>query len=149
MANAKSNDWKTRALPASVKELVFEREFSRVEMEQIQSGLVPKEMEDKWFIYYDNDSLNFHRSWTGHQIYKLTFTHLDTTSKVTHILVNRDASEYNEQDDIYDINLLNFLIDRLLLNKNVPFPTRESIEKDKQAIFRNSVIGYGRPNKEE
>jgi len=32
-------------------------------------GLVPEEIEDKWFIYWEDDTLFFHRSWTGNCIY--------------------------------------------------------------------------------
>ncbi len=41
------------------------KQFSKV-----TNGLIPQEMEDKWFIYYENEWLYFHRSWTGNGIYK-------------------------------------------------------------------------------
>jgi hypothetical protein len=31
-------------------------------------GLIPRAMEDKWYIYFENDCLYFHRSWTGLEI---------------------------------------------------------------------------------
>jgi hypothetical protein len=148
MTTTKKGDWQTKPFPELIKDLAFEREYSQPEMEQIKLGLIPKEMEDKWFIYYENDTLSFYRSWTGHQIYRVTFSQTDTKNRVTHATVNRDPSQYNQQDDAYDIKLLNFLIDRLLLNKNVPFPLHDSIEEDKQAIYRHSMIGHGRSNKD-
>ena len=30
--------------------------------------------EDKWFIYWENDTLFFHRSWTGVCVYIVRFT---------------------------------------------------------------------------
>ena len=106
-------------------------------------------MEDKWFIYYENETLHIHRSWTGILVFQLIFSSQDNTSRVIKTIVNRDITEYNQQDDNYDIKFLNFLIDRLLLNKQVPFPTQDSIEPGKQDIYRHAMIGNARSNNEE
>ena len=37
-------------------------------MDQIRAGHIPEMMEDKWFIYWQDDRLFFHRSWTGYCI---------------------------------------------------------------------------------
>jgi hypothetical protein len=142
--SANKNDWQTKPFPIAFKELPLEREFEKEEMEQIKIGLIPKQMEDKWFIYYEKNRLNFHRSWTGHPIFQLIFLETGDQCKVVKVLVNRETSEYNQVDDNYDIKFLNFLIDRLLLNKNIPFPKPDDIEDDKQAIYKHSMIGYGR-----
>ena len=40
-------------------------------MDLIKKGVIPKAMEDKWFIYYDTseNKLYLHRSWTGFLMY--------------------------------------------------------------------------------
>ena len=148
MTAAKKDDWQTKPFPAITKSLAFERCYTPQEMEQIKLGLVPREMEDKWFIYEENGVLNFCRSWTGHHIYQLHFTAADGGYSVSNTIVNRYPAEYNQDDDAYDIAFLNYLIDRLLLNKEVPFPSPGQIEQDKAAIFRHSMVGYGRSNKD-
>ncbi|MDR6196687.1 hypothetical protein [Siphonobacter sp. SORGH_AS_0500] len=45
--------------------LFTDRQFST-----LVEGLIPQQMEDKGFIYYENEWLYFHRSWTGHGRYK-------------------------------------------------------------------------------
>ena len=44
--------------------------FTNEEFVKLTRGFIPQQMEDKWFIYYDNEWLYFHRSWTGFGIYK-------------------------------------------------------------------------------
>lgn len=149
MTITKRNDWQNLPLPETTKDLSYQRAFTTEEMEQIKLGLLPKQMEDKWFVYLEDDNLNFHRIWTGHQIFQLTIVPADNRYTVKRTIVNREPSQYNQKDDNYDIKLLDFLIDRLLLSKRVPFPINETIEQDKQPLFRHSVVGYGRSNKEE
>lgn len=65
---AQPTDWKIEQMPRETDNLSFHRIFSYEEFERIRIGLVPREMEDKWFIYYDDHTLNIHRSCTGHHI---------------------------------------------------------------------------------
>ena len=44
--------------------------ISPEQFEVIKQGLIPEEMEDKWFIYYARGIIHFHRSWTGREIYR-------------------------------------------------------------------------------
>ena len=37
---------------------------------ELKKGLIPQQMEDKWFIFYEDGWLHFHRSWTGFGNYK-------------------------------------------------------------------------------
>ena len=148
MIIARKDDWKTEEMPLVVSELQYERQFSSEEFELIKHGIVPQQMEDKWFIFFENNLLKFFRSWTGHQIYQLQFEKMETGYHVVKTIVNRDSSQYKEADDAYDIEMLNFLMDRLLLNKNVKFPLKATTPKDQQMIFQHGVIGYGRSNQE-
>lgn len=34
-------------------------------MERIRQGHMPEQMEDKWFMYFENNIIHYHRSWTG------------------------------------------------------------------------------------
>lgn len=74
MATAKREDWQTKPFTDTTTELFYQRDFSPREMQKIQLGFIPKVMEDKWFIYFEDNTLNFHRSWTGNKIYQVNFT---------------------------------------------------------------------------
>ena len=70
MSRARAADWNRLAHPEQRELLAFHAEFDSAELAQISQGLVPQAMEDKWFIYLDEDDwLYFHRSWTGACIY--------------------------------------------------------------------------------
>jgi ADP-ribosyl-[dinitrogen reductase] hydrolase len=144
---AKETDWKTEQMPRECDILDFQRIFSLQELERIRLGLIPREMEDKWFIYYDHDILNIHRSWTGHHIFKISFQRQeDNTYTVSQTVVNRNKAQYNQQDNEYDILLVNYLIDRLLLGKNGAFPTPADLTGEARAIYKHSMVGYATPN---
>lgn len=135
-------------MPGENESLDFYRLFSPSEFEKIRIGLIPREMEDKWFIYYDNYTLHFHRSWTGHHIYKVVVELLnDNTYKTIQTIVNRNKAQYNQEDNQYDISLLSYLIDKLLLGKDVPFPTPTNLTAENKAIYKHSLVGYATPNR--
>jgi hypothetical protein len=52
-------------LPTEHAQLMVERAFTQHEYAQIARGLIPEEMEDKWFIYLEDMTLYVHRNWTG------------------------------------------------------------------------------------
>lgn len=143
----KASDWKTEKMPEEVGSLDFRRVYSSEEFHRIKLGLVPKEMEDKWFIYYENRTLNIHRSWTGYCIYQITLQcQEDKTYQVIQALVNQNIAQYNQQNDEYDVLLMEYLIDRLLLGKNVHFPAPAEFSGEAKAIFKHSMVGNATPN---
>ena len=83
--------WKTEDLPARRTSVPLDRAFSREEMERIRHGVVPEEMEDKWFIYWRDDALFFHRSWTGYCVYVVRFVPDGEIWRMTRADVNRDG----------------------------------------------------------
>ncbi len=64
-------DWKTTPLPAARAALAFARTYSFAEFAGIQAGLVPEEMEDKWFVFFEDPWLYLHRSWTGFCVFQV------------------------------------------------------------------------------
>ena len=63
---AQRGDWETTPMPAERKTIPLDLRFSAEEMARIVRGVVPQQMEDKWFIYYEKQKLYLHRSWTGY-----------------------------------------------------------------------------------
>jgi len=99
-------------MPEATSVLRYSEECSSEDFDRISLGLVPKEMEDKWFIYHDGTTLHFHRSWTGHCIYQVEFEKRAENYAVQRALVNRDQNEYRATDDAHDTKLVSFLINR-------------------------------------
>ena len=44
--------------------------ISNEQFDIIRRGIIPEEMEDKWFIYYARGIIHFFRSWTGYEIFR-------------------------------------------------------------------------------
>lgn len=135
---ATSTSWKTEPLPASRARLKLDRSFDAVEWEALQQGVIPEEMEDKWFIYEEGGWLNFHRSWTGFCVYRIGLRKTPTGGEIAEAWVNRDKEQYTCADDAYDAQLLSWLIDVLLLKR--PATWFESGEGD-EALRQWSSVG--------
>ena len=140
MKAAEQKDWRTEPLPSQRTTITIERAFSDEEMQQIRRGLVPEQMEDKWFIYWKDDSLFFHRSWTGFCIYVVHFVNEHDSWQMIKAEVNRNPEQYTEKLDEKDAEMISYLIDVLLLHKNTTFPTNET-SPEKSALRNWSQIG--------
>jgi hypothetical protein len=134
--------WKNQAMPSERGPLAFARTFTPDELARIERGLVPEQMEDKWFVFFESPWLWFHRSWTGLAIYGVKIE----DGAVTEAVVNRHPEQYRAKDDQYDADLLGFLIDRLLLDREVPFPHRETVPTSKADLLVHHVVGRAKSN---
>ena len=82
---------------------------------ELQKGLIPDAMEDKWFIYFENDCLFFHRSWTGNGIFRAEIIKEkgdieDREYKIKEFYVERNKELYKNENDEYDLDVLLQLI---------------------------------------
>ena len=62
-------------------------------------------MEDKWFIYWNDNTLYFHRSWTGMCLYIVHFEAARDGHKIISADINRDPDQYNETSDVRDLKV--------------------------------------------
>jgi len=140
---ANRSSWKNLPLPSQRKKLNIERTFSEEEYNRLSKGFIPEVMEDKWFIFMENNILYFHRSWTGVCIYEV---HFDNKLATKEAWVNRDNEQYKAADNEYEESLLTFLISNFLLGQNTPFPMPNNIPGDlPKGIYQHSVSGTGYP----
>jgi hypothetical protein len=128
-AQATRDAWKRVPMPEQKKQIQVDRSFSEEEYQRLQIGLVPQEMEEKWFLYFEEGWLFFHRSWTGYCIYQVRVEPCAPQGvpsasqyRIAEAWVSRDASTYRYTDDDHERALLLFLIEHLLLGYDVPFP---------------------------
>ena len=143
---AQRNSRKTQPMPDKSAQLPYARQFSFEEYEQISLGLNPRQMEDKWFIFLEDDWLYLHRSWTGMCVYKVQLQQKEGKYIVTDALVNRDPEQYPVTDVNYDAAILNFLVENLLLGKHIPFPVPNNLPKDTpKGVYQHHISGSGYP----
>jgi len=122
-------DWKTKdfSQPHQIK---ANFQISENNYACIRHGLLPEAMEDKWFAYFDNGRLCFHRSWTGAKIYEAEIHKGDRYYEISEITVERDAEIYKCTSDDEDIRSFNFLVGRGLLGLNVDTPVDTGSDDD-------------------
>ncbi len=126
---AKPTDWQTKPLPDQQAQISLDRDFSPDEIVRIQHGLIPEQMEDKWFIYWEDNQLFFHRSWTGYCVYIVEFATTDEGGTMIAARINRDPDQYRSPDNAYDAEMISCLIDARLLHRPASFPsTQDSTE---------------------
>ncbi|MEH1818346.1 MAG: hypothetical protein V7L31_04480 [Nostoc sp.] len=111
MQIAKRNDWKTEPMPSTSTNITLEKVYSQEEFDRIAAGVIPEQMEDKWFIFYEAPWLYLHRSWTGFCIFKVHFEVIAESVKIAEVQVNRDPEEYSNTDDERDASMLRILLD--------------------------------------
>jgi len=114
---ATRESWKVLPLPATRADLGFAESYTSDEFERMKRGIIPQEMEDKWFVFYEEPWLYFHRSWTGACIYALRFRSSDSGVSAVESWVSRHTEHYKETQTDYDRELLKFLIGALLLGR--------------------------------
>ncbi|MGB4844149.1 MAG: hypothetical protein WBP16_06775 [Ferruginibacter sp.] len=145
MTHATKNSWKHLPAPAKNEPLAFEGVFNDDEIEKLRNGLVPEAMEDKWFIYYADGWLFFHRSWTGALIYSLRLEGSPAGARVVESWVNREPEQYAGADIGYDRKLVRFLIDAFLLRKQAVFPMPPSSNGSVSGVIQHSYVGRAYP----
>lgn len=79
-------------------------------MECVKYGHIPDAMEDHWFMYCDDNTIRYYRSWTGFCIYVAKYEKVDDGYKITDLTVNRYPEQYKCDDDKHDLALFMTLL---------------------------------------
>lgn len=103
-------------MPAERERLDLLLLFSDADVEQITHGHVPSDMDDKWFIFFEDGWLYFHRSWTGHCIFAVRLDGSPNGVRVIEAWVNRNQEQYNSPGADADRRMVEQLIQSHLLS---------------------------------
>lgn len=143
---ATSASWKRLPPPTEREDLGLTALLTDADAEQMMRGLVPGQMEDKWFIYFDSGWLFFHRSWTGALIYALRLDGSPAGVRVVESWVNRNPQQHSGTDIEYDRKLVHFLIDAFLLKKSgVRFPMPAIHQDAPKGVVQHNYVGRAHP----
>jgi len=116
-------------------------------------GFIPECMEDKWFMYFEDNVLYCHRSWTGQFVYKICFYVEKESVKISEIKFN--SGVYKKDIQIlpdFELNMALFLIERILLNRDIELPLNPCIKLKTgmdYCIYRHGVVGNSNSNDEK
>ncbi|MBQ5711227.1 MAG: PD-(D/E)XK nuclease family protein [Oscillospiraceae bacterium] len=109
---ATKDSWEIVSMPRENEEFILKKVITKQQYEVLKRGHVPREMEDKWFWYFEEDTIYIHRSWTGYCVYIVNFNLETHTHK---IVVNRDSEQYkctSIEEDRYKLDdLLNWFVE--------------------------------------
>ena len=136
---AMPSDWETTPMPTQHLAITLDRSFSVLEMERIRQGVVPEQMEDKWFVYWHDGTLYFYRSWTGFCVFVVHFAVEGESCRMVGAEVNRDPEQVGEPHG-RDDELISYLIDALLLRHDAELPSDEP-DEGQRALETWSFVG--------
>lgn len=104
-----------RNFPIDVRHEIFiDLSFNEEQYQKLILGLSPKEMDNRWRIKFENDTLFFQRSWTGYTIFEAKILKENDRYFINSFCAERNPDKYKITDDTYDIEAIIALIDRLL-----------------------------------
>ena len=140
---ASPTSWKCEPFKEGIP-LPYQAVFDSEQLARLQDGLIPSQMEDKWFIYYKEPHLFLHRSWTGQPVYRVSLRTGPTGAEVTEALLSKDIPEQARLDLDYQVRLLDFLVSNLLLRQAKPFPVPQG-QTEPRGAFQHHISGTGYP----
>ena len=141
---AKKDDWINRPLPKERSLLDIDASIDMDAWEAMRLGFVPQSDKDKWFIYVDEgNQMYVHRAQTGTCIFQVQFApHTSNEGMtITEALANRNLAQYKNTKAGYDAKLLIYLIRRLLLKHDVPFPAPSEMPRSNLPNHEKHVMG--------
>ena len=137
---AVASDWKREPFLDGEK-IPLDLDVKEEEFASVENGVVPKEMEDKWFIYYEEPFLFLHRSWTGQPVYKVEFEKTGETYQVKEALLSSELLE--GADFNYQGKLLRFILGNIVLNRNYDFPMPKGLKEKMPGVYQHHMSGTG------
>jgi len=68
------------------------------QMEIVRYGHIPEAMEDHWFMFADDSTINYIRSWTAITIFQAKYEPFEDGYLITELRVNANKDEYRQTD---------------------------------------------------
>ena len=135
MNNINNIQWKSNLIENRKKiELKYEYEFgfTKDHINTIKKGFIPETIEDKWYIYSENDWIFFHRTDTGKRIYEVEIKSINNRYIIDEFYVERKYKNYDNTDDRFYIHILHVLIDWGLLKVDLRSLYLDNYNKTKE-----------------
>lgn len=131
-------DWKTQAMPEATVTRVVDRRYAAAQAEAIRFGSIPWQMEDKWFIFYEDGKLFFHRSWTGLCVFVMHFREDGDALVAERLDINQETMDDDSE------SLAFYLIDALLLKRPGDMPGAEPDNPSREWSVMGQASGFAR-----
>lgn len=107
---ATKDSWKTEPMPEKNVLVPMNVTIPHEAMQVVKYGHIPEAMEDHWFMYCDESTIRYYRSWTGICIFVAKYVEEEDKCTITELQVNRDPEQYRSKDNGHDISLFMALL---------------------------------------
>ena len=107
---ATKDTWNVEPMPEKRVVIPLDETISCDAMRVVKYGHIPNAMEDHWFMYCDESTIRYYRSWTGFCIYVAKYVDNGIFCKITELMVNRDPKQYGCTDNDHDVALFMALL---------------------------------------
>ena len=107
---ASKDSWNIEPMPEKHTTIPMDESIPSAAMHIVKYGHIPDAMEDHWFMYCDEKTIRYYRSWTGFCIYVAKYEDDGETCRITGLTVNRDPEQYSSTDNEHDTALFMALL---------------------------------------
>lgn len=107
---ATKDSWKTKPMPEKNVLLSLNVTIPHKAMQVVKYGHIPEAMENHWFMYCDEDTIRYYRSWSGICIFVAKYIEEGDKCTITELQVNRDPEQYRSNENGHDISLFMALL---------------------------------------
>lgn len=115
---ATQNSWKTipmeKPQPYCTHLTLTPEHFAKLQM-----GFIPENMDDRWFVYFDNDWVYLHRSWTGYETFRAKIQTENDCYTIKEFWAETEQGKFNVGSENKNIELFCFVIARVVLKVEV------------------------------
>ena len=107
---ATKDSWKILPMPEKNTVIPLNITIPSEAMDIVKYGHIPEAMEDHWFMYCDETTIRYYRSWSGICIFVAKYVDDGSQCKITELQVNREPDQYKGKDDEKDMALFMALL---------------------------------------
>lgn len=107
---ATKDSWKTLPMPEKNVVIPTDITIPDAAIRIVKYGHIPDAMEDHWFMYCDETTIRYYRSWTGFCIFEAKYVELGDVCRITELKINREPSQYGSKGNKKDAYLFMALL---------------------------------------
>lgn len=110
MRAATKHDWADlHPMARNHEQIGLDLNFAARQMRNLRRGFIPVDQGQKWFLYFESDTLHIHRSWTGFKMFEVVFEADGDTARARFARVSLDPEFYSGSLDEARETLLDVL----------------------------------------
>ncbi|MDL5514424.1 hypothetical protein QSE00_21605 [Arenibacter sp. M-2] len=110
-------DWRHEPMPDEKESFFSGRKLLFDEYSKLEKGIKPSDMDDKWFVYTINESIFFHRSWSGHCIFVVKVERENNEFFLGDVIANRKPDQFGNSEIEVKKEMFEKLVD-LVIRRN-------------------------------